>query len=106
MNINELFEELQDNILGELNGEIILQGNCIVWSYDIDRDGIAIIDDTEDDDDLEYDFGSIRSSEELLQDAYDEDLFSIQSCVDGLEENDCTFSEPEIGKTTISVKIF
>jgi len=106
MKINELFEELQDNVLEELNGEIILEGNCIIWSYDIDRDGIAIIDDTEDDDDLEFDFDSIRSSEELLQEAYAEDLFSIQSYVDGLEENDCTFSEPEIGETTISVKIF
>jgi hypothetical protein len=106
MNINELFEELQDNVLEELNGEIILEGNCIVWSYDIDRDGIAIIDDTEDDDDLEFDFGSIKSSEELLQDAYDEDLFSIQSYVDGLEDNNWTFSEPEIGETTISIKIF
>jgi hypothetical protein len=106
MNINELFEELQDNVLEELNGEIILEGNCIIWSYDIDRDGMAIIDDSEDDDDFEFDFGAIKSSEELLQDAYDEDLFSIQSCVDGFDGDDWTFSEPEIGETTISFKIF
>jgi hypothetical protein len=106
MNINELFEELQDNVLVELNGEIILEGNCIVWSYDIDRDGMPICDNVEDDDEFEFDFGSIKSSEELLQDAYDEDLLSIQSYVDGLGEDDWIFSEPEIGETTISIKIF
>lgn len=106
MNINELFEELQDNILDELNGELILEGNCIIWSYDIDRDGMPIEEKTDDEDELEFDFSSIKSSEELLQDAYDEDLMSIQTYVDSLDEDCWTFSDPEIGETVISFKIF
>jgi hypothetical protein len=111
MNISELFEKIQEDILDELRGEIILEGNCIVWSYDIDRDGMPIDEATDedvdlDDDELEFDFNMGKSSEELLLDAYEEDLFSIESYTDALDDDCWTFSNPEMSETVISFKIF
>jgi len=108
MNINELFEELQNNILEELNGELILDGNCIVWSHDIDRE--EIIDDielNEDDDELEYGFIGIDSPEELLLQGYRDDLDVIERHIAKLDDYaDWSFSDPEVTDTNISFKIF
>ena len=104
MNISELFEELQNSIADELSGELILEGNRIVWSYDLDRDGATPDIEVNDDDDVE--FGSSTSPEELLQQQYDEDKETIELFLDGLDENNWTISDPEIGETIISFKIF
>jgi hypothetical protein len=56
MNINELFEILQDNLSDELSGEMILDRNTIVWSYileDVDDENQI---DEEDDDYFSYVF--------------------------------------------------
>jgi len=107
MNISELFEELQDNILDDLNGELILEGNCIVWSYDIDRDAVPENNNVEDDDDLEFDFTSVTSPEEILQQKYDEDIIIIEAHLAQLDDYaDWSFSDPEIGESIISFKIF
>ena len=107
MNISELFEKLQNDISNDFNGELILEGNCIIWSYDIDRNGMAVEEKTDDDEEVEFDFNTVKSSEELLQQAYDEDLLSIESCIDIFDEyGDWSFSDPEIGETVISFKIF
>ena len=107
MNISELFEKLQDNVSNEFNGELILEGNCIIWSYDIDRDGMPVEEKTNDDDELEFDFNTVKSSEELLQQGYDEDLLTIQTFITELDDYaDWSFSDPEIGETVISFKIF
>jgi hypothetical protein len=113
MNINELFDEIQDRFLPEdLNGEFTLHGNCIVWTYDLDKDDVEdeIIVPTNNKDDDEdaplFDFES-SSTEELLQEAYDEDIILIEQLLDELEESDnWLFSEPEINENIISFKIF
>jgi hypothetical protein len=108
MNISELFEEIQDKFLPEdLNGEFTLHGNCIVWTYDLNNDSEEIvIPDSEEDDDTLFDFES-SSSEELLQEAYEEDLAQIEGLLDELEEYDnWTLSTPDINENTISFRIF
>ena len=107
MNINELFEELQDNISDELKGELILIGNCIIWSYDLDRNGVVEDIEHHDDDELEFDFASTTSPEELLQQGYDEDLLIIEAHIANLDDYaDWSFSDPEVTDTIISFKIF
>ena len=105
MNINELFEKLQEDILGNLTGDLILEGNCIVWSYDLDRDG-ATQDIEANDDDAEFDFASSTSPAELLQQGYEEDKEAIELFLDGLDEDNWTISDPEIEETQITFKIF
>jgi len=87
MNINELFEEIQDEFHPEeLNGEFTLAGNSIVWTYDLDDDAEDI---TIDDDDDEYSFGfEAESPEELLLEAYKQDLELLDKLLDELEETD------------------
>jgi hypothetical protein len=107
MNISELFEKLQDDISEELNGELILEGNCIIWSYDLDRDGATQDLEISDDDDVEFDFASATSPEELLQQGYDEDLIVIEGCIAQLDDfAEWSYSDPEIADTIISFKIF
>ena len=107
MNISELFDKLQDNIPEELNGELILEGNCIIWSYDLDRDGATQDLEISDDDDAEFDFASSTSPEELLQQGYDEDLLVIEGYIAQLDDfAEWSFSDPEIAETVISFKIF
>jgi hypothetical protein len=110
MNINELLEKLQEEtFVEELNGEVILMGNCmgncIVWSYDLNNDSEEIEVPVEGE---EEDFGfDATSPQELLYGAYEEDLAAIEELIAGLEDyTDWTFSEPELGETTISFKIF
>ena len=38
MNINELFDKIQEGGLSEsINGELIVKGNCIIWTYDLNK---------------------------------------------------------------------
>ena len=86
MNINELFESIQDEFIPEdINGEFLLHDNSIIWSFTL----IDEIDDAEyfnEDEEESFDF-EISSSEELLQDAYQEDLEMLQMFLDENEEN-------------------
>jgi len=107
MNINELFELVQDNLdHEEMNGELIIQGNCIIWSCNINS-----IDDG-DEDDFSYDEEDVfsfesSSNEEKLNEYYSEDLETIQRVFDELGEYDnWSFSDPEIIDDTISFKVF
>lgn len=109
MNINELFEKIQNKFdSSDLCGEFQLQGNCIVWTYNLDNavEEIETPDDEDNDDEIIFDF-DIESTEEKLQEAYSEDFESLESLLDELEETDCwSFSEPDIVETIISFKIF
>ena len=107
MNVNELFEKIQDNFLPEeLNGEFTLHGNCIIWTYNLENDSEEIPAPSEDDDDMNFSFEA-QSSEELLNEAYDEDLAHLEELLDELEESDnWSFSEPETNENVISFKIF
>ena len=107
MNINELFEGIQDEFLPEeLNGEFLLQKNCIVWSYNLDEEAEEINDLDEDEEEFGFDFEA-SSSEELLQEAYQDDFEKLQQFLDGTEEIDnWTFSDSEIVDDVIVFKIF
>ncbi len=106
MNINELFEALQNNFLPEeLKGEFILQGNCIIWSYNLQNDSEEIDAPNEEEDELNYNFEA-SSSEELLLEAYQEDMEQLQVYLDNIGEENWTFGDPDIDNTTISFKIF
>ena len=106
MNINELFETIQDEFVPEeLNGEFLLHGNVIIWSYNLTEDSEEI---TYLDDDEEETFSfEASSSEELLQEAHHEDLEKLQLFLDSVEESDnWTFSDSEVVDDVIVFKIF
>lgn len=106
MNINELFEEIQNEFLPEeLNGEFLLQGNCIVWTYNLEEDSEQIVYDEDDEENL-FSFEA-SSSEELLQEAYQEDLEKLNDLLDELEETmNWNLSDFETSESIISFKIF
>jgi len=107
MNVNELFEKIQDKFNPEnFNGEFTLHGNLIVWEYNLEDDSENIETLNNDDDELEFDFES-QSAEELLFEAYQEDLLLIEEILDEFEELDSwSFSEAETIENSISFKIF
>ena len=103
MIIGELFNKLQEELSEELKGELTLKGKSIIWTYNISENSDEI--DAQDDDDEDYDFQA-QSPEELLLDAYIEDLDNIQELLDEYEESEnWLFSEPETNETTISFRI-
>jgi len=106
MNINELFEEIQNEFLPEeLNGEFLLQGNLIIWSYNLDENAEEIDYSDSDEDDNYFNFES-SSSEELLKEAYHEDLDKLNEFLDELGETNWNISDFETIENIISFKIF
>ena len=105
MNINELFETIQNEFLPEeLNGEFLLHGNVIIWSYNLTEDSEELFYLDEDEDDG-FSFEA-SSSEELLREAYQEDLEKSQQFLDGIEEMDnWTFSDSEVVDDVIVFRI-
>ena len=105
MNINELFETIQDEFLPEeLNGEFLLHGDVIIWSYNLTEDSEELLYLDEDEEDG-FSFEA-SSSEELLQEAYQEDLEKTQQFLDGIEEMDnWSFSDSEVVDDVIVFKI-
>jgi len=106
MNISELFETIQNEFLPEeLNGEFLLHGNVIIWSYNLTEDSEELLYLDEDEEDG-FSFEA-TSSEELLQEAYQEDLEKVQQFLDGIEETDnWNFSDSEVLDDVIVFKIF
>ena len=103
MIIGELFDKLQEELSNDLKGELTLKAKSIIWTYNISENSDEI--DAQDDDDEDYDFQA-QSPEELLLDAYIEDLDNIQELLDEYEESEnWLFSEPETNETTISFRI-
>ena len=106
MNINELFEEIQDDFHPEeLKGEFLLQENIIIWSYNLDENSEEI-DYNGDEDDENFFYFEASSSEELLKEAYQEDLEKLQDFFDEKEQTDLwTVSDFEATDNIISFKI-
>lgn len=106
MNINELFEVIQDEFLPEeLNGDFLLHGNAIIWSYNLTEDSEELLYLDEDEEEL-FSYEA-TSSEELLREAYQEDLEQLQQFLDSIDETDnWSFSEGEIVDDVIVFKIF
>jgi hypothetical protein len=107
MNISELFEKIQNNFdEDELRGEIILQGNVIIWSYNLsdDEDDFNCSEEDSDEDIFNYEN---RCDEELLIEAHHEDLENIQLFLDELDElRNWSFSDYEIVDNVILFKLF
>lgn len=107
MNINELFETIQNEFHPEeLNGEYLLHGNVIIWSYNLieDSEETNYLNEHDDDESLSFE---ATSSEELLQEAYQIDFEKLQEFFDNIEEiNNWTFSDSEIVDDVIVFKIF
>lgn len=106
MNINELFEEIQNEFHPEeLKGEFLLQGDSIVWSYNlgVDSEEIEYCDNEEDDN---FFYFEAQSSDELLQEAHQQDLEKLQAFLDEIEQSDAwTISDFEATDCIISFKI-
>ena len=79
MNINELFEKIQEGmLLNELKGELIIKGNCIIWTYDLNKNSEEIETPTDEDgEESEFNFEE-SSPEELLIETYCNDLEKLQ----------------------------
>lgn len=107
MNINELFEEIQNQFLPEeLRGEYLLHENAIIWSYNLSDDTEDLEEFDEDDEEFGFSFEA-SSSEELLLEAYREDLDKLNKVLDELEELDnWTVSPTDIVDEVIVFKIF
>lgn len=107
MNISELFETIQDEFdVEDINGEYLLFGNVIIWSYNITENSEEQHFINEDDDEEEMFSFEASSSEELLEEAYQEDFNKLQEFLDRIEETDWTFSDSEIIDDVITFKIF
>jgi len=106
MNINELFETIQNEFLPEeLNGEFLLHGKTIIWSYNLTEDSEELLY-LDEDEENGFNFEA-TSSEELLQEAQQEDLEKVQQFLDTVEETDnWTFSDYEVVDDVIVFKIF
>jgi hypothetical protein len=109
MNINELFNIIQERLQSDdLAEQYVLNGNCIIWSYDLNLDSQEVEESFEqdDDDDNYFSFEAI-GSEELLIEKYDKGLEKLESLLDELGETDkWMFSESETNENIISFKIF
>jgi len=107
MEIKELFEKLQEEFQPEdLNGELILHGNNIVWTYKLD-DNCEELENFYGmyEDEISFDFES-ASSEEILRDAASDDLDLIENFMESIEEIDnWNISDTDIAGEIISFKI-
>jgi len=107
MNINELFEKLEERFSSdELSGEFIKHNNHIVWKYVYDKnnDDYYRIDIEDDSDEI---FFESVSNEEILLNAYYKDIDLIENFFNEINEsNNWSFSDPTIKKNSISIKIF
>lgn len=107
MSISELFEKFEeDGLVDDLSGELLVKGKCIIYTFDLDKNVEEIEAPDDNDDEQEFSFEAI-SPEELLLEAYNEDLEKIQEFLDINEEADnWRLSEPETSDTIISFRIF
>ncbi len=113
MYISELYQSLVENVDSDnLNGELELQGNCIVWTYNLEdnagnEQSLPIVENDEYDDEYDNYYFESETDEEILQTKCDEDIEIIKLYLDDLDDSeDWSFSEPEIGENTIMFRIF
>lgn len=106
MNINEIYETVQNNLkLDDINGELILYNDNIVWSYNLYDEEIG--DDLNYDDDDEnylFNFDYISPEEKMLE-TYHHDLEVIKRMLDDYDINNWKFTEPKIFENSISFQI-
>lgn len=107
MDINELFDKIQKKFdEDELRGEFILQEGLIIWSFNL-CDDVDEFDYIEEDNE-EYIFNyEGECSEEILIEAYHEDVEKTKLFLDEIEEVDnWTLTDYEIVDDVILFKVF
>lgn len=108
MNINELFEAIQDNLHpDELNGEFLLHEKEIIWSFNINEtsEEFNYLNDYDEEEGM-INF-EVSSSEEILQENYQEDFDKLQDFLDTIEQTDkWSYSDNEIIDNTIIFKLY
>jgi hypothetical protein len=98
----DLYDYLSDEICYDLKGEIVLDDDVIVWSYDIENHCDIIDEDGISEEDVE-----MFSIEEKLDNVYEHDLQQIKDSL--LQYNNVEsliFTNPIKNKTSISFQIF
>ena len=107
MNITQLFNKIQENFIDdESKGELVLQGNCIVWTYVYDEECNDSFECEDDEEGMYIHFESITIDEKLEEISTDY-IENIKLYLDELNEiENWTFSEPDIVDDSISFKIF
>lgn len=108
MNISELYEAIQDEFFpDDINGEYLLHGNVIIWSYNLTEDSEEATFMNGDDDEEDIFSFEETSAEELLQEAYQEDYDKLEEFLDSIDETEnWTISDGEIVDDVITFKIF
>ncbi len=102
MNLECLYNNINNDLCLDLMGELIFDEDKIIWSYDVNKD----IDIT-DDDGISEDDVEIISIEEKLQDAHHFDMNLIHSNLSLLDDRDrWYFTEPILNHTTIVSEFF
>lgn len=108
MNINELFEAIQDNFHPEdLNGEFLLHDNIIIWSCNVagTSEEFNYLNDYDEEEEM-INF-EVSSSEEILQENYQEDFDKLQEFLDTIEQADkWSYSDNEIIDDKIIFKLY
>jgi hypothetical protein len=107
MSISELFNTFQEEFKeDELRGEFVLQGNVMIWSYNLSADDEDEFDCIADNDEDISGF-EIECDEELLLEAYHEDIEKVKLFLDELNETEnWNFSEHETVDDVILFKLF
>ena len=107
MNISELFKKIQDEFdVDEIKGEYILQGNVIIWSYNLSDDDDEFEYVVEDNEEFIFNY-ECECDEELLIEAYHEDVENLKLFLDGINElENWNISEYEVVDDVILFKLF
>lgn len=113
MNIQALYLEIEKDefLRATLSGNLVLKGNCIIWSYELyespsDENNINSYNNEEDDEDDLYGFER-TSNEEILLETYRDDAEEIRDFLEELDgDSSWEFTEPEIFDDMISFKIY
>ena len=108
MEIYDLFQIIQDKFESdELNGEFLLHGNVIIWSFELSEMNNELDNSFNDQyDDEPFCFG-ITSTEELLQESYNTDKEKLLTVLDDIDEtSNWIISDSEIINNRIIFKIF
>lgn len=107
MNISELFKKIQDEFdVDEIKGEYILQGNVIIWSYNLSDDDDEFEYVEEDNEEFIFNY-ECECDEELLIEAYHEDVENLKLFLDSMNELEkWNISDYEVVDDVILFKLF
>jgi len=102
MNIDCIYEKLNKDLCYDLMGELILDDEKIIWSYNIEMNTSEIDDNGISEEEVEF-----ISIEEKLQEAHFNDLNLIKSTLNLMVDKDkLYFTEPILNYNTVVFEFF